>query len=90
MNRTIEICGWCGEEIAPCDRANGIAPFHRPCLFRAVCGSLAHQQFRCACFVEGSRAGDPPGLSKREAADVAYAYWLAREANVKRIVELRA
>lgn len=90
MSENVDLCGWCGEEIAPCDRSKGRAPFHRACLFRAVCGSLAHQQFRCGCFVDGSEAGDPPGLGKREAAEVAYVYWLLREEQVERVTELRA
>jgi hypothetical protein len=48
-------------------------------LFRAVAGSVAHLERRCGCFVAGSTEGDPPGMTKRQAALAAWAYWQFRE-----------
>jgi hypothetical protein len=44
---------------------------HRECGFRQVGGSVAHLSGFCSCFVPGSNAGDPPGMTKRQAARAA-------------------
>ncbi len=73
------ICVYCNEEILPGERAdNKGSDFHPECLFRAVAGSVAHLQRRCSCFVPGSREGDPPGLTRRQAAAAALAYYYAQ------------
>jgi len=44
---------------------------HGECLLRQVVGSVAHLEKRCGCFVAGSTAGDPEGMTPREAAKAA-------------------
>jgi hypothetical protein len=63
-------CVWCEEPIAPGELSN-LRNAHRECALRMIRGSAAHIERRCGCFVEGSREGDPPGMSKREAAKAA-------------------
>lgn len=48
--------------------------FHRACFLRRIIGSLAHQMGVCSCYKGGSELHDPPGLTKREAAEAALAY----------------
>ena len=63
------ICEYCGEEIR--DGEESVQEnFHRECLVRAVFGSAAHQLGECSCF--GGDREDPPGVSVREAAKLAY------------------
>jgi len=45
--------------------------YHRDCFLRSIIGSVAHLQGRCSCFVVGSVEGDPPELTRREAASAA-------------------
>jgi hypothetical protein len=66
-----EHCAWCEEVITEKDQ--GVAnpreaPFHIECFMRTMLGSLAHLQKKCSCYVPGSTAGDPPEMSKRQAA----------------------
>jgi len=63
-------CVWCDEPIGPGEISN-LRNTHRECALRMIRGSVAHIERRCGCFVEGSRLGDPPGVSKREAARAA-------------------
>jgi hypothetical protein len=67
------ICKHCEEPIEPGEEAPTVSggSFHRDCLLRLVIGSVAHQERRCHCFVPGSTAGDPPGMTLREAARAA-------------------
>lgn len=44
---------------------------HRECFLRGVVGSAAHLEKRCTCFGGTDEDGDPPGLTKREAARLA-------------------
>lgn len=73
----VMICQWCEE---PIDSDRELPPhlaaiaMHRECAWRAACGSLAHLQRKCRCFVRGSEEGDPPGLTKREAAKAAWEF----------------
>jgi hypothetical protein len=61
-------CMWCDEEGTESElRFNG---HHRECLMRAVIGSAAHQLQECACY--GGTREDPPGVSLREAAKLAW------------------
>lgn len=70
-------CVWCGEPMA--DTVAGMAiqtnmaAMHTECAYRAVAGSVAHLEKRCSCYVPGSEEGDPPGMTKREAASAAWA-----------------
>lgn len=79
-------CGWCGEPIAADD--SGVTmpyvpsvgqvtrmAYHFECHARSVIGSIAHQQRRCICFGGAVDENDPPGISKRQAAREALAYF---------------
>lgn len=61
------LCAWCVEPKDP----NLPGSMHPECTFRAVCGSVAHIEGRCSCFVPGSTETDPPGMTKRQAARAA-------------------
>ncbi len=54
---------------------NGEDAMHRNCMLRGVIGSVAHQERRCSCYLPGSTAGDPPGMTLRQAADAAVSLW---------------
>jgi len=81
-------CTHCTEEILAGDDgfiidavlADGAhdAPFHRACWLRGIFGSVAHIERQCSCFVPGSDECDPPGMSKREAAELAVKKWYER------------
>jgi hypothetical protein len=65
------ICEYCHEEI----RDGELSPvfparLHRECLIRKIAGSAAHQRGECSC--SGGDRADPPGMSVREAAVLAY------------------
>lgn len=47
---------------------------HRDCAMRAVIGGLNHLLGHCTC-CGGDQPPDPPGLTRREAASVAVAWW---------------
>lgn len=67
-------CCHCSEIIEAGDTgimyANGPVA-HRNCFLRATIGSVAHIRRRCSCFVPGSTEDDPPGMTRRQAADAA-------------------
>lgn len=71
-----ETCIHCGELVAADDDgwhyANGPAA-HRECYLRAIVGSVAHQQRRCSCY--GGSDKDEDGMTHRQAARAAMAYW---------------
>jgi hypothetical protein len=73
------ICARCteaileGEERMPFNA--GLVWMHRNCGLRGIIGSIAHLQGRCSCFVPGSTAGDPEGMTLRQAADAAVEEW---------------
>ena len=76
-------CLYCEEKIL-CDDAvipenNGKAAMHVNCEMRGVIGSVAHLERRCSCFVPGSTESDPPGMTRREAADAAVTLWRQQE-----------
>ena len=68
----LDRCAYCDELL------EAGAEMHKECTFRAVAGSVAHIEERCACYVPGSTETDPPGMSKREAAKAAVRAWNAR------------
>lgn len=71
-------CAYCGEVLFGNERNPNtpLLDMHAACGFRSIIGSLAHLQGRCGCYVAGSGAHDPPGLSRRAAAEAAFEYWL--------------
>lgn len=79
---THPLCPHCGEPVLPDERQKQDAcrrRWHLECLFRAVVGGVNHLEGRCSCY-GGDRPGecrdpDPPGLSPREAARTALAWW---------------
>jgi hypothetical protein len=54
--------------------------FHRACWLRSTIGSVGHQKCLCHCY--GGSEEDPPGLSRREAAQAALAHYERRMAHV--------
>lgn len=72
------LCLWCDEPILPAEwrtaqvYASGQA-VHYECGLRSMLGSVGHQQRRCSCY--GGAEEDPPGLSRREGARAAAAYF---------------
>lgn len=68
----MNICSHCDEEVLPEEvfegRLNG-KPAHQECMFRLVAGSAAHILGDCFCC--GGSRHDPPGLTKRQAAQLA-------------------
>jgi hypothetical protein len=82
------ICAHCTEAILESEERmqfnNGQVWMHRNCGLRGILGSLAHVQGRCSCYVAGSTAGDPEGMTPRQAADAAVEEWKRLEA-VRRI-----
>ena len=68
-------CAHCGEpllpgEMFPVEKLAGMQNFHRECAIRMIIGSAAHQLGECRCF--GGRREDPPGMTTRQAALLAY------------------
>ena len=72
------ICSWCEEPISENDQgifySNGPVA-HYECFMRGITGSVAHIIGDCSCYVPGSTCGDPPGMTKREAAREAVKMW---------------
>lgn len=85
----IIVCLWCGEVFTGDELANAQAIayftaeghrtryFHHECGFRTAMGSLAHMQRRCSCY--GGSEDDPPGMTKRQAAQAALEAYLRRQ-----------
>lgn len=72
-------CFWCAERFIPGER--GIltnVPMHLECSMRSFIGGANHIAGTCSC-CGGDQDPDPPGLSKREAARLAYERWQERE-----------
>jgi hypothetical protein len=77
---TNESCAWCEEELTEEDKGVTIPhsepdgpkemPYHLECFMRQVIGSVGHIQGKCHCF--GGTEEDPPEMTKREAALVAF------------------
>jgi hypothetical protein len=71
-----EICQWCDEPVLP-GQQNLVfqtQAMHSECGFRPVAGSVGHILRRCSCCSKDN-LGDPPGLTKREAARAAFVLW---------------
>lgn len=69
-------CLWCGEPVLEGEQTDAISePAHRECFTRMICGSIAHIEKRCSCFVPGSTESDPPELTRRESARAAWQRW---------------
>lgn len=66
-------CGHCHEPIRAGESAEVLMPLHIECAARLAIGSLAHVLRRCSCYIPGATEGDPPGVSKRNAARAAFA-----------------
>jgi hypothetical protein len=65
-------CAYCEEEIMPGDLLSDMMqPTHANCALRMVIGSVAHVEKRCSCYITAAHETDPPGMTKREAADAA-------------------
>lgn len=66
------ICILCEEPVLPAEAAEVRiqGPVHIECAVRAFAGSAAHQLGDCTCC--GGTRHDPPGLTRREAAKLAY------------------
>lgn len=71
-------CIYCGEEVLEDEQHPHYAlqSIHKECGIRQAIGSVAHISHRCACDVPGSSEGDPPGLTKREAAKAAVSLYI--------------
>ena len=74
----LPVCLNCGEVILPWEVAAMRQPHHCECALRAVVGSVAHVEGRCSCVDPSSEEGDPPGMTKREAARAACAAYYER------------
>lgn len=76
------VCYQCDEGIEPDDTGVILGPAaacHLNCFLRTVFGSVDHQLGRCSCRgLEGD--GDPPGLTRRQAADAAVDLFYRRNA----------
>jgi hypothetical protein len=75
----VRLCAYCDEEIGDGDSVmpfnNGEVLMHRNCGLRGITGCVAHLNRTCSCFVPGSTELDPPGMTRREAADAAVRLW---------------
>lgn len=79
-----EACPWCGEPVLGVDdRASIIDGMtgrrrwqHRECALRSVSGSVAHINQECSCYLGSEGHGDPPGMTRRQAARAAWFAWL--------------
>lgn len=73
-------CEWCEEVLDRVDQR-----MHPECLVRVLLGSAAHQLGDCSC--SGGTREDPPDVTRREAAKLAYdTFWMLRgRASVRRL-----
>jgi hypothetical protein len=58
-------------ECDPSSHRDCAEPLHFACAMRVTVGSIGHQQRKCGCF--NGTEGDPPNLTKRDAAEVTLA-----------------
>lgn len=71
-------CNWCAEPMSPAITQVGeVLDMHPECKIRSFIGGVNHLQRLCACF-GGHLPSDPPGMTTREAALAAVAYWKAQ------------
>ena len=59
-----------GEATCPICHEGVMTPYHEECVIRLVVGPAAHQLGDCSC--SGSTRRDPPGLTRRQSALLAY------------------
>jgi hypothetical protein len=67
------ICQYCDEPVLPGEAVPDLVNMqdvHRECAVRMIVGSAAHQLGECTC--HGGVREDPPGVTLREAARLAY------------------
>ena len=67
-------CSWCEEPVLPGESNPNLIymqDVHRECAIRMVCGSVAHLEGRCGCHNPESEEADPPGMTRRQAAQAA-------------------
>lgn len=64
-------CSHCDEELAAGQPSGEL---HRECLIRMLVGSVGHQQKRCGCY--GREDQSEAGLTRRQAAQAAYRYFV--------------
>lgn len=79
------ICIWCDEPVAPGEHRDfyGVldgrtvkqVASHWECGARSIIGSVGHQQGLCSCDGGPGTLDDPPGMTKRQAAQAAFAYF---------------
>jgi len=62
---------WAGGEVTD-------SYWHRECLMRNILGSVGHQRGECSC-CGGEGPGDPPDMTKREAAKAAVVEYAKKE-----------
>lgn len=76
-----DLCDGCGEPFARNEESEFIHPgfFHTECAARMVIGGMNHLLGRCTC-CGGTEPPDPPGLTKREAAQHALAVFRVQQA----------
>ena len=69
-------CLWCDELILHGDLVHSlIHGMHYACALRAVMGSIGHIHGTCSCYrKDGTAEDDPPGISKRQAANLVADY----------------
>jgi hypothetical protein len=78
------LCPWCEESILPSElfrsllQSGAARDYHEECAVRMIVGSAAHQLQECSCFLKTGARHDPPGISKREAAKLAFDCFRAR------------
>ena len=73
-------CMYCEEPILEGEdgfRDGGGAFFHRECLLRGIIGSVSHQSKTCSCYTRDRLGCEEDGISRREGARRAVAYWEA-------------
>ena len=71
-------CVFCGELVRSGEAARTLVNdrnVHHECALRQVIGSVAHLEQRCSCYVPGATCGDPPGMTRRQAANAAGRLW---------------
>ena len=77
-------CQWCDEPLLDHERHPLLGAgtcLHRECGISSVVGSVAHLSGKCSCFVDGAEEGDPPWMTKRQAAKAAADLALAKIRN---------
>jgi hypothetical protein len=65
-------CPYCSEPLLPDEPVTDFARqwHHRECAVRQIAGSAAHQLGECSCY--GGTREDPPQMTLRQAAQLAY------------------